>query len=142
MTAPPSDAPRSDTAEIVRAVVAAVVELLRGVRHEIERLRDGAEAFLGRVQMAFVRSLAALQKALVATALAFIFLVAGVIVLVMFLIAFLNEIIGAPWGTGVAALLFVAIAAVFWLRARSHFHTMEVEAALLAGRGDGRSRRP
>lgn len=137
MTAPaaPPAEDRSNTAEIVRTLVAAILELMRGVRHEFERLQDGAEAFLGRVQMALVRSLAALQRALVATLLAALFISAAVVVLTIFLIAVLNEVIGAPWGTGVAALLLIGVALAFWARARANFHAMEIEAAMLIGRG-------
>lgn len=136
MTAPagPSD-DRSNTAEIVRTLVAAILELLRGVRHEVQRLQDGAEAFLGRVQMAIVRSLAALQRALIASMLAALLVAAAVVVLTIFLIALLNRYLGDPWGTGVAALLLIGGALLFWSRARANFHQMELEAAMLMGRG-------
>lgn len=132
--APPPD-DRSNTAEIVRTLVAAILELMRGIRHEVQRLQDGAEAFLGRVQMAIVRSLGALQRALVATAIALFFVGAAVVVLTIFLIALLNDLLGDPWGTGLAALLLLVVGAAFWLRARANFHAMELEAAMLMGRG-------
>lgn len=132
--APPSD-DRSNTAEIVRTLVAAILELMRGIRHEVQRLQDGAEAFLGRVQMAIVRSLGALQRALVATMVSMLFAAAAVVVLTIFLIALLNKYLGDPWGTGLAALILLVVSLAFWMRARANFHTMEVEAAMLMGRG-------
>lgn len=135
MTAPPSGSADPHTAELIRTLVAAVLELLRGVRHELERVQDGAEAFLGRLQRSIVRSLAALQRALVATLVAVLLAAAAVVLLAIFLVALLNRYLGDPWGTGVAALLLVAVALVFWMRARANFHAMEIEAALLAGRG-------
>jgi len=113
------------------AITASIIEILRALREEIERLRHGTEQFVGRVKGALVRSLAALQRAIVATLLAGIFFVLGAIVLSIFLVAVLNRYLGDPWGTGLAALLLIAAAALFSLRTRAAFRAMEREAAAL-----------
>jgi len=141
MTAPGAPPPRPDYEEMARATAAAItgaiVELVRILRAELDALRDGAEAAVGRVKGGIVRSLAELQKAVVSSLLALVFVVLFAIVLSIFLVSLLNHLLGEPWGTGAAALLLLALAGFFWLRARGHFRAMEREAAALAGRGRG-----
>lgn len=132
--APPAD-DRMRPEEVVRAVIGGIIELLRAVREEVQRLQDGAEAFVGRVKGALVRSLAALQRAILDSFLAILFLTLGAVVLSSFLVAVLNKYIGDPWGTGVAALALLVVALVFWMRARANFREMEREAAALSRRG-------
>lgn len=131
--APPQD-DRVRPDEVVRSVVVGIIELLRAFREELTRLQDGAEAFLGRVKGAFVRSLHALQRALLDTILALLFVSIGAVVLAIFLVALLNHLLGDPWGTGVAALALLLVGMVFLLKARANFRTMEREAALLTER--------
>lgn len=119
----------------MRSVVVGIVELLRAVRQELQTLQDGAEAFVGRVKGALVRSLHALQRALLDTFLAILFVSLGAVVLAIFLVAVLNKYLGDPWGTGVAALALLIVAAIFWMKARANFREMEREASRLAGRG-------
>ena len=118
----------------MRAVVAGLIELLRALREEFARLQDDTERFVGRMKGAVVRSLQALQRALVATAIAVFLAMVGVIVLSIFLVAVLNRYLGDPWGTGVAALALLVTATVFFLRAKSNFRQMELEAKVLAER--------
>lgn len=136
MSAPAPERPSAE--ETARATAAAltgaVIEILRALREEIQRVQDGAEAFVGRVKGALVRSMAALQRALIDSFLAILFLTLGAIVLSIFLVAVLNKYLGDPWGTGVTALTLLITALVFWLRARANFRAMEREAAALAGR--------
>lgn len=131
--APPHD-DRTRPEEVVRAVIGGIVELLRALREELTRLQDGAEAFVGRVKGALVRSLHALQRAILDTFLALLFVTLGAVVLAIFLVALLNKYLGDPWGTGVAALALLACALVFWARARANFREMEREAQMLAER--------
>lgn len=138
--APPPERPSME--ESVRAatgaVVAATIEILRALREEIERLMRSGEAMVGRVKGALVRSLHALQRALVASLMAALFFAIGAVVLAIFLVAALNELFGAPWGTGVAALVLFAVAAFFALRARIGFATMKREAEALTHPGPRR----
>lgn len=136
MSAPPAPPPdRASMEESVRAatgaVVAATIEILRALREEIERLMHSGEAMVGRVKGGLVRSLHALQRALVASLVAALFFSIGAVVLAIFLVAVLNRFLGAPWGTGVAALLLFLAAAFFAMRARSEFATMKREAERL-----------
>lgn len=136
VSAPGTPPDRPSTEETVRAtagaMVAATIEILRALREEIERLMRSGEAMVGRVKGALVRSLHALQQAIVATLLAALFLVLGAIVLSIFLVQALNWLLGDPWGTGVAALALLVAAAIFGLRARSRFAAMRREAEALA----------
>ena len=137
MTTPPGAPPEDNRArpeEVVRAVIGGIIELLRAFREELERLQDGAEAFLGRVKGSLVRSLKALQRAMVNTILALIFVTVFAVVLAIFLVAVLNKYLGDPWGTGVAALALLVTAAFFGLRAKQNFQEMEREAQALADR--------
>ena len=129
---PPPDGMRAD--EVVRAVIGGLIELLRALREEVGRLQDDAERFLGRVKGAVVRSLQALQRALVATFIGVFLAAIGAVILAIFFVAVLNRYLGDPWGTGVAALVFLAAGAVFFLRAKSQFKEMEREASALADR--------
>ena len=133
---PPPERPSYE--EMARATAAAItgaiVELARILRDELEKLQDNAEAAVGRVKGALVRSLRELQKALVASVLALVFVILGAIVLSIFLVGVLNYYLGDPWGTGVAALALLAIAGAFWMRARGHFAAMEREAKALSDR--------
>lgn len=143
MTGPsPGTPPRPDYEEMARATAAAItgaiVELVRILRAELDKLRDDAEAAVGRVKGALVRSLHALQRAIVDTVLALLFLTLGAIVLSIFLVAALNRFLGDPWGTGVAALALLFLAAFFGLRAKSNFRKMEREATALTSRGRAR----
>lgn len=135
MSAPASPPDRPSYEEQVRAatgaVVSATIEIVRALRVEVEALLREGEATVGRVKGALVRSLHALQRALVASLVAVLFLVLGAIVLSIFLVAVLNHYLGDPWGTGLAALLLLAAAAVFGLRARWQFATMKREAEQL-----------
>lgn len=117
------------------AVVAATIEILRALREEIERLMRSGEAMVGRVKGALVRSIHALQRALVASLLAGLFFVLGAVVLSIFLVTALNRYLGDPWGTGIAALLLLATAGIFGMRARSEFATMKREAESLTRPG-------
>jgi hypothetical protein len=140
MSTPGAPPERSTTEEAVRAttaaVVSAIIELMRALREEVERIQRSGEAFVGRVKGAIVRSLQALQRALVETLLAGLFVVLGVIVLSVFLVAVLNKYLGDPWGTGLTALILLAFAGLFYLRARASFRVMEREAqALITGQG-------
>jgi len=132
--APPAD-DRTRPEDLVRAVVVGIIELMRGVRQELQTLQDGAEAFIGRVKGALVRSLHALQRAILDTFLALLFVSIGAVVLSIFLVALLNKYLGDPWGTGVAALAMLVLALVFWMRARANFREMEREATALSRRG-------
>lgn len=127
MTTPPAPPPE-DTA---RAITASIIEILRALREEVERLMHAGEAMVGRVKGALVRSLHALQQALVASLAAALFFALGAVVLSIFLVAVLNRYLGDPWGTGAAALLLLLTAAAFGLRARAQFATMKREAELL-----------
>lgn len=129
---PPPDGLRPD--EVVRAVIGGLIELLRAVREEVGRLQDDAERFVGRMKGAVVRSLQALQRAIVATMIGVFLAAIGAVILAVFLIAVLNKYLGDPWGTGVAAILFLAGGAVFFLRAKGQFKEMEREAHTLAER--------
>lgn len=113
------------------AVVSATIEILRALREEIEKMMRSGEAAVGRVKGALVRSLHALQRALVASLLAALFVALGAIVLSIFLVAVLNRYLGDPWGTGLAALLLLLAAGFFAMRARSEFGTMKREAEAL-----------
>lgn len=138
MSAPPTPPERPDYEEVARAsaaaIAAAVIEVLRALREEVERLQDGAEAFVGRVKGAIARSLHALQRAVLATFLALVFVAIGGVVLSIFLVALLNRYLGDPWGTGVAALALLVAALVFWARARANFRAMEREAQAMTAR--------
>lgn len=116
------------------AVVVATIEILRALREEIERLMRSGEAMVGRVKGALVGSLHALHRALVASLIAGLFFVLGAAVLAIFLVAALNRYLGDPWGTGVAALLLLATAGIFSLRARWEFARMNREAETLMKR--------
>lgn len=145
MTTPPAGPPpRPDYEEMARATAAAItgaiVELVRILHAELEKLQDNAEAAVGRVKGAIVRSLHALQRAILDSVLAILFLTLGAIVLSIFLVAVLNKYLGDPWGTGLTALILLLTAAFFGLRARSNFQTMQREAEALTSRGRGRSR--
>lgn len=129
---PPDQGPRAD--EVVRAVVAGLIELLRALREEVGRLQDDAERFVGRMKGAVVRSLQALQRALVATFIGVFLAAIGAVILAVFLVAVLNKFLGDPWGTGLAALLFLAAGTAFFLRAKGQFREMEIEARTLAER--------
>lgn len=129
---PPEPGPRAD--EVVRAVVAGLIELLRALREEVGRLQDDAERFVGRMKGAVVRSLQALQRAIVATLIGVFLAAIGAVILAIFFVAVLNRYLGDPWGTGVAALLFLLAGAAFLLRAKSQFKEMEMETRALAER--------
>lgn len=131
--APPAD-DRTRPEDVVRAVIGGIIELLRAFREELERLQDGAEAFMGRVKGALVRSLKLLQQAIVNSMLALLFVTLGAVALAVFLVAVLNRYLGDPWGTGLAALLLLAAGAAFGMRAKSNFREMEREAESLASR--------
>lgn len=118
----------------MRAVIGGIIELLRAFREELERLQDGAEAFMGRVKGALVRSLKLLQQAIVNSMLALLFVTLGAVALAVFLVAVLNKYLGDPWGTGLAALILFAAGAAFGMRAKSNFKAMEREAEALASR--------
>ncbi|HEX2021834.1 MAG TPA: hypothetical protein VHH36_03925 [Candidatus Thermoplasmatota archaeon] len=143
MSAPASPPPeRGPTLEettraVSAAVVSAVVELLRALREEVERLQRSGEAFVGRLKGSLARSLRALQRALLAGLVATLFAAAGIVVLSVFLVAVLNRWLGDPWGTGVAAALLLLAALAFVLRARAAFRAIEREAKALA---EGRAR--
>lgn len=137
MTTPPGAPPHDDRArpeEVVRAVIGGIIELLRAFREEVQRLQDGVEAFMGRVKGALVRSLKLLQRAILNSMLALLFVTLGAVALAIFLVAVLNKYLGDPWGTGLAALLLLATGALFGLRAKSNFKEMEREAQALADR--------
>lgn len=136
MSAPPADRPpvEDNVRAATGAVVVATIEILRALREEIERLMRSGEAMVGRVKGALVGSLHALQRALVASLIAGLFFVLGAAVLAIFLVAALNRYLGDPWGTGVAALLLLATAGIFSLRARWEFARMNREAETLMKR--------
>ena len=138
--APPAD-DRTRPEEVVRAVIGGIIELLRAFREELQNLQDGAEAFMGRIKGALVRSLKLLQKAILNSMLALLFVTLGAVALAVFLVAVLNKYLGDPWGTGLAALILLVTGAVFGLRAKSNFKEMEREAQALAERGRGMTRR-
>lgn len=138
MTTPPGAPPDDNRArpeEVVRAVIGGIIELLRAFREELQHLQDGAEAFMGRVKGAVVRSLKLLQKAVINSMLALLFVTLGAVALAIFLVAVLNKYLGDPWGTGLSALILLVVGAVFGLRAKSNFKEMEREAQMLAERG-------
>lgn len=124
---PPPPPERSTTEEAVRAatgaIVAAVVELLRAVREEV-----------GRMQRAAVRSLDQLRRAAGAFLLAVLLVALGVVLLAVFLVAWLNHVLGDPWGTGLAALALLAAGGLAWMRSRAALRAMEREAEGLMGR--------
>jgi hypothetical protein len=132
--APPAADDRARPEEVVRAVIGGIIELLRAFREELTRFQDGVEGFLGRVKGALVRSLQALQRAILNTFLALLFVTLGGVVLSIFLVAILNKYLGDPWGTGVAALALLLAAAMFASRAKSNFKEMEREASALSDR--------
>lgn len=137
MAAPSAPPPERSSAEDAAraagaAITASIIEILRALREEIERLRHGTEQFVGRVKGSIVRSLAALQRAVVSALIGSVLVVLGVIVLSIFLVSLLNHLLGDPWGTGLTAFLLLAAGAGFFLRARSSFREMEREARALA----------
>jgi len=138
MAAPasPPDRPSSeDTARAAAAAItASIIEILRALREEVERLQHGAEQFVGRVKGALVRSLAALQRAIVSALIGAVLFVLGAIVLSIFLVAVLNKYLGDPWGTGLTALVLLALAGAFFVRSKLSFREMEREAKALAER--------
>lgn len=130
---PPDRPSAEDTARAAAAAItASIIAILRALREEIERLQLGAERFVGRVKGALVRSLAALQRAIVSALIGSVFFLLGAIVLSIFLVAVLNKLLGDPWGTGLTALLLLATGGLFFLRARASFREMEREANALA----------
>jgi hypothetical protein len=132
---PPPPPPRETFEEIVRAtasaLVAAVIELVRALRGEIEAAQRSGLAFVGRLVGALGRAgrlaLAGARDAL----LALLFATIGLVVLAIFLVAALNRWLGDPWGTGVTALILLACAVAFALRSRAAFKGIEREAQAL-----------
>ena len=135
-SAPPPDRPSAeDTARAAAAAItASIIEILRALREEVQRLQDGAEQFVGRVKGALVRSLAALQRAVVSALIGSVLFLLGAVFLSIFLVAVLNKYLGDPWGTGLTALLLLLGAGAFFLRAKASFREMEREAKALAER--------
>ncbi|MEA3200817.1 MAG: hypothetical protein QOE90_2245 [Thermoplasmata archaeon] len=135
MTGPaagPSPPPPPSFEEIVRgtatALVGAIIELVRAVRHEVEAAQASGLAFVGRLLGALGRAGRLALRGMRDAMIALVFAVLGLIILSIFLIAALNKLLGDPWGTGLTALLLILAAVGFGLRSRAAFLGIEAEA--------------
>jgi len=113
------------------ALVAAVIELVRALRGEIEAAQRSGLAFVGRLVGALGRAGKLLLRGARDAVIALVFAVLGLIVLSIFLVAALNKLLGDPWGTGLTALILLLAAVAFALRSRAAFQGIEEEARSL-----------